>query len=188
MFDGKSLDGWKSNEETPGVFTITEDGSLKVEGGRAHLFWVGHGDIPAEFKNFRFKMKIKTTAGSNSGIFFHAKWLDIGWPEAYEAQVNSTHKDKRKTGSIWNISDVYESPSVDGEWMDYEIQVRGKKVTILANDKVINEYTEPDDYVAPKGRPNVKISKGTFAIQGHDPKSITYYKDMAIQIRAKKKK
>ena len=41
MFDGKSLDGWKSNEEKPGCFTVTDDGVLKVSGGRAHLFYVG---------------------------------------------------------------------------------------------------------------------------------------------------
>lgn len=36
IFNGKDLTGWKSNEETPGCFTV-EDGAIKVQGGRAHL-------------------------------------------------------------------------------------------------------------------------------------------------------
>jgi len=44
-FDGNDLAGWKSNDETPGVFTVA-DGALKVSGGRAHLFYVGADGKP----------------------------------------------------------------------------------------------------------------------------------------------
>ncbi|MES2507064.1 MAG: DUF1080 domain-containing protein, partial [Verrucomicrobiota bacterium] len=67
MFNGKDLAGWKSNEETPGSFSV-EDGSIKVSNGRSHLFYVGpNGD--AKFTSFEFKGKVKHMPGSNSGLY-----------------------------------------------------------------------------------------------------------------------
>ena len=40
MFNGTDLSGWKSNEEVPGSFSVS-DGMLKVSGGRAHIFFTG---------------------------------------------------------------------------------------------------------------------------------------------------
>ena len=79
MFNGKDLSGWKSNEETPGSFSV-EDGVIKVSNGRAHLFYTGpNGD--AKFQSFEFKAKVKHMEGSNSGLYIHTAWQDTGWPE-----------------------------------------------------------------------------------------------------------
>lgn len=63
IFNGKDLTGWKSNEETPGCFTV-EDGALKVSGGRAHLFYMGE-DGKASFADFELKLKVKTMPKAN---------------------------------------------------------------------------------------------------------------------------
>lgn len=183
LFDGTSLDGWKSNEETPDAFSITEEGELKVSGGRAHLFWVGTEDIPAEFDDFLFKAKVKTTENSNSGLFFHTRYQEKGWPEhGLEAQVNTSHKDRRKTGSIYALKDVLdEAPSTDGVWFDYQIQVKGKNVKVWVDGELVNDYTEADPPITPPNRPHVHLSEGLFAIQGHDPKSTIYYKDITVR-------
>jgi Domain of Unknown Function (DUF1080) len=68
MFDGKSLKGWKANENTDSW--QVKDGLLVCHGPRSHLFYVAD-DKP--FKNFHFKAEVKTTKGSNSGIYFHTK-------------------------------------------------------------------------------------------------------------------
>jgi opacity protein-like surface antigen len=113
MFNGKDLAGWKSNESTegkPGVFTV-KNGELVVSGGRAHLFYVG-ADGNAKFKNFEFKAKVKTTKGSNSGIYFHTLYEDKGWPSAgFECQVNATHTDRKKTGGLYAVKDVMDMSS-----------------------------------------------------------------------------
>lgn len=183
LFDGKNLTGWRSNDETPDVFTITKGGELQVSGGRAHLFWMGADTIPAEFKDFELQLKVKTTPGSNSGVFFHTQYQEKGWPRnGYEAQVNSSHKDARKTGSIYAIADVLnDAPSKDGEWFDYGIKVQGKTITMMVNGKVINTYTEPEDLEYVGRRATLRLSKGSFAIQGHDPKSVTFYKDIKVR-------
>lgn len=182
LFDGSGLEGWKASE-TPGCFSIVDGDTLKVEGGRSHLFWMGTDAIPASFTDFELSMKVKTTPGSNSGVFFHTQYQETGWPShGYEAQVNSTHKDKRKTGSIYAVKDVMnDAPSKDGEWFDYLIRVEGKKITIKVNGTVVNEYTEPADLEPLEKFKNRRLSAGTIAIQGHDPKSITYFKDIKIR-------
>ncbi|MCA1963661.1 MAG: DUF1080 domain-containing protein, partial [Prosthecobacter sp.] len=140
LFNGKDLSGWKSNEEVPGCFTV-ENGELKVAGGRAHLFYTGE-DGKASFKNFELKLKVKTTEGGNSGVYFHTKFQETGWPDAgYECQVNSTHTDPKKTGSLYGVINILAlkegqaepkggqhikvpaAPSKDGEWFDYLIRV-----------------------------------------------------------------
>lgn len=201
MFNGKDLTGWKSNEEVPGVFTV-ENGELKVSGGRAHLFYVGeNGD--AKFQSFELKLKVKTTAGSNSGVYFHTHYQEKGWPDAgYECQVNSTHTDPKKTGSLYGVINILAllpdqkepaggthikvpmAPSTDDEWFDYDIKVEGKHITLAVNGKVTVDFIEPEGWDPAKelkGMPGRKLSEGTFAIQGHDPKSTTYYKDIFVK-------
>lgn len=183
LFDGSSLAGWQSNDEKPDVFTITDAGELKVSGGRAHLFWMGNDAVSNELKDFELKMKVKTTEGSNSGFFFHTRYQERGWPKyGLEAQVNSTHKDNRKTGSIYAVQDVLDNaPSTDGKWFDYEIRVKGKHVTVLVDGVVVNDYTEATPPIIPSKRKHVHLGTGTFAIQGHDPKSTIYYKEIKLR-------
>lgn len=183
LFDGTNLDGWKSNDETPNVFTLTDSGELRVDGGRAHLFWMGRDDIPAQFNDFELRMKVKTMPMANSGLFFHTVYQEKGWPlVGLEAQVNSTHKDRRKTGSIYAKQDVMDdAPSTDGEWFNYVVRVDGKTVTISVNGEIINTYTEPADPEVTDDRPDTKLGSGTFAIQGHDPKSVVFYKDIRVR-------
>lgn len=188
MFNGKDLSGWKSNEETPGSFTV-EDGAIKVGNGRAHLFYTG-ADGAAKFKSFEFKAKVKiasTEPGSNSGIYIHTEFEPAGWPsKGYECQVNSTkHKDPKKTGGLYAVKDVLNtSPVPDDEWFDYHIKVEGKHITISINGVVTTDWTEPEGWdpaTALKNMPGRKLSEGTIALQGHDPKSQVFYKDLFIK-------
>ncbi|WP_038171765.1 DUF1080 domain-containing protein [Verrucomicrobium sp. BvORR106] len=184
MFNGKDLSGWKSNEEVPGSFTV-EDGKLKVSGGRAHIFFVG-ADGNAKFKNFEFKAKFMTTPGANGGIYIHTTYQDKGWPEkGYECQVNATHTDRKKTGGLYAVQDVLDNaPNKDNVWSDYYIKVEGKHITIKIDGKTTVDWTQPDDWDPAKtlkGMPGRSLSEGTIAIQGHDPKSVAFYKDLEIK-------
>jgi hypothetical protein len=171
IFDGKSFNNWKMSEH-PETFTI-KDGSIVVFGERAHLFYEGPV-ANHNFKNFEFKAQVMTTPGSNSGIFVHTEYQAEGWPsKGYEIQVNNTHTDWRKTGSVYALQDVKVAPAKDNEWFTEHIIVNGDKVTVKVNDKVINEYTEKDP---------ARIRTGTVALQGHDPKSKVYYKDVMVKI------
>lgn len=170
LFDGKSLTNWKASEH-PATFTVA-DGAIVVYGDRAHLFYTGP-IMDHNFKNFEFKAQVMTTPGSNSGIFIHTAYQEEGWPsKGYEIQVNNTHTDWRKTGSVYALQDVKEAPAKDNEWFTEHIIVKGNKITVIVNGKTINDYTETDAS---------KLTTGTFALQGHDPKSKVFYKDVMVK-------
>jgi len=179
LFDGKSLDGWKVGDNA-GTFSV-QDGAIVVHGPTAHLFYDG----PVEnhdFKNFEFKADVMTTPGSNSGIYFLTAYQEGGWPDkGFEVQVNNSHTDWKRTGGLYDIKDVREVPAKDNVWFTERIVVRGKHVQTYVNDKLIVDYTEPDGFVPPKGHVGRKISSGTFALQGHDPKSQVFYKNIMVK-------
>ncbi len=179
LFDGKTLDGWRASEH-PSTFSV-EDGKIVVHGPRAHLFYEG----PVEnhdFKNFEFKAQVMTTPGSNSGMYVHTRYQDEGWPgQGYEVQVNNSHTDWRRTGSLYGIDDVKEQVVPDNEWYTEHIIVDDKHVTVKINDKTVVDYTEPDNLERKKGDEGRRLSSGTVALQGHDPDSKVYYKDVMVK-------
>jgi hypothetical protein len=177
LFDGKTLDNWHvgKNAET----FRADSGMIIVHGKTAHLFYEGPV-LDHSFTDFEFKAEVMTKPGANSGIYFHTAYQQSGWPaKGYEVQVNNSHTDWRRTGSLYGISDVKENYAKDNEWYTEHIIVRGKHVTIKINDKIVVDYDEPQE--RSNGTDPRKIGSGTFALQGHDPNSIVYYRN--IQVR-----
>jgi len=179
LFDGKSLTNWKvgDNAET---FKV-ENGMIVVNGNTAHLFY--DGDVKGhQFKNFDFKADVMTEPGSNSGIYFHTQFQQGGWPaKGYEVQVNNSHTDWRRTGSLYAVVDVRDVLVKDNVWFTEHITVQGKRVVIKINDKTVVDYTEPENVERPKEMEGRLISSGTFALQGHDPKSKVYFKNIMVR-------
>ncbi|MHA4809707.1 3-keto-disaccharide hydrolase [Flavitalea flava] len=179
LFDGKSLTNWKvgNNAET---FSV-EDGKIVVHGKTAHLFYVGDFK-DHNFKNFELKADVMTEPGSNSGIYFHTQYQESGWPDkGFEVQVNNSHTDWKRTGSLYDIVDVKEVYVKDKVWFTEHIIVKGKRVVIKINDKTVVDYTEPENVKPPEDHPGRLIGSGTFALQGHDPKSIVYFKNIRVK-------
>ena len=180
LFDGKTLDGWKASENQ-GTFTV-QDGILTVFGKRSHLFYQG---LVAnhDFKNFELQLDIKTVPKANSGVYFHTVYQDTGWPaKGYEVQVNNTHKDVKKGAGLYAIKDNLEAPAKDEEWYTMRIKVEGKRVQTFVNGKQIVDYTEEANAARPESMKGRLISKGTFAIQGHDPESKVMYKNIKVRV------
>lgn len=176
MFNGKNLDGWKINEK-PDSWRV-EDGMIVSNGPRSHLFFKAE----KPFKNFHFKARVKTTKGSNAGIYFHTKFQEEGWPKyGYECQVNVSHKDKKKSGGLYAVEDVADPPVKDDEWYTQEIIVKGKNIKLLINGKALVDYTEPDDKKPFDKNFERRLGEGTIALQAHDPDSLVYFKDLKIK-------
>jgi hypothetical protein len=179
LFDGQSLNNWKVGDHAE-TFKV-ENGMIVVNGETAHLFY--DGDVQAHnFKNFDFKADVMTEPGSNSGIYFHTVFQQGDWPEkGYEVQVNNSHTDWRRTGSLYAIEDVKEVFVKDNEWFTEYIKVQGKRVIVKLNDKTVVDYTEPPNVQRPPEMAGRIISSGTFALQGHDPKSKVYFKNIMVK-------
>lgn len=182
LFDGKTLDNWKVGENA-GTFTI-EDGMIVAHGPTAHLFYNGDAG-QHHYKNFEFKADVMTTPGSNSGIYFHTAYQESSWPKkGYEVQVNNSHSDWRRTGGLYGIEDVKEVFVKDNEWFTEYIKVEGKRVIVKLNDKTVVDYTEPDNVKRNAGDEGRVLSGGTFALQGHDPNSKVYFKNIMVKALA----
>lgn len=180
LFNGTNLDGWKV-AENPGSFEVV-DGIIQIDGPRAHAFYVGEVN-DADFKNFEFKADVMTMPKANSGIFFHTEYQENGWPEkGYEVQVNQTHSDWRKTGSLYSFNDVKDLYVEDKEWYTQHIIVKGDHVTVKINGVTVMEYIESEDKDRPENAGQKKIDRGTFALQAHDPESVIYYKNIMVKV------
>jgi 3-keto-disaccharide hydrolase len=180
LFDGKTLDGWKVGENAAS-FSVA-DGAIVINGPRAHLYYVGPVGNH-DFKNFEFKADVMTTAGSNSGIYFHTAYQEGGWPsKGYEVQVNNSHTDPKRTAGLYSIQDVFEAPAKDDEWFTMQIVVQGKRVTTSVNGKKLVDYTEPEGVQRPTDMAGRVLSSGTFALQGHDPKSKVFVKNIMVKL------
>ena len=178
LFDGKTLNGWKVSEN-PATFAV-EDGAIVVHGPRAHLFYDGEVN-DHDFKNFELKVDVMTFPGANSGIYFHTQFQEKGFPSVgHEVQVNVSHSDWRRSGSIYGVVNIDAVPIEDNVWYEQHIIVNGNTVRILIDGKLIFEYTEPKTGIEPRsGR---AISRGTFALQGHDPESKVLFRNINVKI------
>ena len=179
LFNGKNLDGWKASDK-PGTFSV-EDGALVVHGDRSHLFYDGavkdHG-----FKNFHLRAEIMTFPGANSGVYFHTKWQEKGWPDAgFEVQVNNSHGDNKRTAGLYDVKDNFTVPAKDNVWFVMEIIVEGKHVVTKVDGRIITDFTEAEPVQPPRGHPGRVIAHGTFAIQGHDPGSKVLYRKIEVK-------
>mgnify|MGYP001817119737 CR=1 FL=1 len=179
LFNGKDLDGWKAGVNAS-TFSV-EDGTIKVAGERSHLFYVG--DVENHnFKNFEFKARVMTKPGSNSGIYIHTQYQEDGWPlHGYEVQVNNSQGDWKRTGSLYNIVDVKENYAKDNEWYKEYVKVQGNRIIVKINDIVFVDYTEPEKTFREVDCIYRVIGTGTFALQGHDPGSFVFYKDIMVR-------
>lgn len=177
LTDGNTFDGWKASTENSGTWKV-EDGAFVTRGPRSHLFYVGESE---PFKDFELTVEVMTDTNSNGGIYFHTAYQESDWPrQGFECQVNNTHKDWKKTGSLYDVVNVKESAAADGAWWTQRILVMGNTVTVQINGKTVVEYTEPDDQQP--GRPFTrKLDQGTFALQAHDPGSVVHYRNIRVK-------
>lgn len=189
LFNGKDLSGWRANND-PDSFTV-ENGLLRIQAAgktSAHLFYVGENkDSLESFKNFELEATVRAKPNSNGGIFVHtdmstrdkAQHLAKG----YEVQLNSSKKEKRKTGSLYAIVDFPKSPVDETKWFVVRIVVNGKRIRVSINGKETVDYTEPENVQRPRNRIGRRFSEdgGAIGLQAHDKNSVWYFKEIKVK-------
>lgn len=186
LFDGHTLEGWQASEHQ-GSFRVV-DGQIATDGARSHLFYTGEVQN-AQFKNFELKAEVMARPLCNSSIFFHTRFQPSGWPgEGFEVQVNNTalgegtYRERKKTGSLYGVRDVYKAFVKDNEWFQMHVVVRGKRVQIRLNDMLLVDYVEPDPPVRAPGEPTGRVlGQGTFALQCHDAGSKAFFRNLLVK-------
>lgn len=177
IFDGKSMTGWRASENKDSWKVY--DGALVCNGPRSHLFYVGD---EKPFVNFEFQCEVLTTPGSNAGIYFHTTYQETGWPRfGYECQVNISHKDPIKSGSLYGVVPVSKPPAVDNQWYTTYIKVNGRQILVKINDQVVVDYTEPENKQPFSKDFERRLGSGTFAFQAHDPDSRVSFRNVKVK-------
>ncbi len=162
LFNGESLEGWEKVGGEKSVWEV-KDGAINGSGDASMLV-----NTSGPYKNFRYRCEIKINDGGNSGLYFRTTPRP-GFTDGYEAQIDSTHSDPIRTGSIYGMCHVYQRLVEPDTWFVYEIEVRddiwrGREMTrikITVDGIELYEYLDFDK----------TFGEGHFAFQQHDPKS-----------------
>ena len=129
------------------------------------------------YKNFRYRVEAKINDGGNSGVYFRAT-RKPSFRDGYEAQVDSTHKDPIRTGSLYGFCHVYKQHVKPDTWFTYEIEVqddvwRNRELTRIKVTVDGNELYEYLDFAKTNGT-------GYFAFQQHDPGSKVHVRKVEV--------
>jgi len=172
LFDGRSLNGWRAGENK-GTWTVV-DGQLASNGPRSHLFYTGPVN-GANFRNFELEVEALAKPLCNSGIYFHTRYQEAGFPEnGFEIQINNTatgegnYRERKKTGSLYGVRNIYKQLVGDDQWFRLNVLVRGKNIQVRLDGALLVDFTEPVPPVTAPGEKGRVLDAGTFAIQGHD--------------------
>lgn len=171
LFDGKSMDGWQKVGNKKSVWKVI-DGSLSGSGPASMLV-----STKGPYKNFKYRAEIKISDGGNSGMYFRTTAKPT-FSDGYEAQIDSTHRDPIRTGSLYGFCHVYKQLVKPNTWFKYEVAVRddvwrGRKMTRIKVTVDGNELYEYMDFA-------MTYPAGHFAFQHHDPGSIVHIRKVEV--------
>jgi hypothetical protein len=170
----------KSGKETPAAEVTLwriEDGIIVGGGPASHIF-----SERGDYADFHYRVEAKINDKGNSGQYFRTEFGG-GFPRGYEAQINATHGDKVKTGSLYPNAGFGLNKESDkhtvmntaahkpNEWFTQEVIAVGPKITILVNGKQAIEWTDPKE----------TFKSGHFALQGHDPGSVMSFRKIEVK-------
>jgi hypothetical protein len=204
LFNGKDLTGWKLPENpNPGAFkeiskvekggkVVAYEAKLKKGDSQVPLWRVEEGVLigsgPAshlfsergDYANFRYRVEAMINNKGNSGQYFRTTF-GPGFPKGYEAQINATHSDKIRTGSLYpafkmpedarkKILVLDKAPHNPDEWFTQEVTAEGNHIVIKVNGKVTVDWNDPGN----------TFKKGHFALQGHDPGTVVKFRKIEV--------
>ena len=162
LFDGKTIDGWEKVGKADSNWEV-KDGALAGSGSASMLVCT-----KGPYKNFKYRAEVKINDKGNSGLYFRST-RKPGFSDGYEAQIDSTHTDPIRTGSLYGMCHVYKRLVEPDAWFTYELEVRddiwrGKAMTRIKISVNGDELFEYLDFAT-------TFKEGHFAFQQHDPGS-----------------
>ena len=143
LFDGKTLDGWK----TTGNWIVEDDGSVSLHPRAGEHGWQRYDaylTTARRYKDFVLDLEFKIGKGGNSGVF-----LRVGDPMSqvktgFEVQILDTHH-KPKPGNhdcggvIGTAAPSKNMAKPAGEWNRYVITLKGSQLKVELNGEQIHD-------------------------------------------------
>ena len=182
LFNGKDLTGWKASAN-PDSFKV-ENGAIVANaiGQPSHLFYDGAVGNHS-FKDFDLRLDVLARYRSNGGVYVMTEFQPQGFPgKGFEIQVNNSHSDRIRTGSLYHVVDLSNIPGKDDEWIPMEIKAQGDTISIALKGQEVVRWTQPADWQSNYDTPSRKIAPGTIAFQSHDLYSVTAYSNIRIKL------
>jgi hypothetical protein len=138
-------------------------------------------------------LSARTEKGGNSGIYIHGKPAPDGRKsDGIEVQIMNSHPQadgKLYTGGLQAVQPIANQGVQDGEWFDMKIRVVNKHVRVwlkTARDRdwrLVNDWTQPENWVPPAGKDGVRLGSGTVSFQNWTPEQgFTLLKDIRVQV------
>jgi hypothetical protein len=175
----ESLSRWTQYPELDAKFTVDADGSLHVQGGSGQL------ETRDQFGDFVLTAQYKlATPQVNSGIFFRC--IPGDKMMGYECQLNDATRDGNPmspadggTGAIFRRQDARIVAGHVDQWSSVVLAANGASMAAWVNGIQVTDWTD-DRPADPNPRKGRRDEPGTLMIQGHDPTTEAWIKDLQI--------
>jgi hypothetical protein len=178
LFNAQNLAGWRTHPKQPGNWRV-EDGILIGSGPQASHLYSERGD----YKDFRLRVSARINDGGNSGVFVRSS-SELArpansprWPDGYEAQINSTHWNQDRTGSLragangTPVVVVRDSLTPPRQWFELEVVAEGNRIVVLVDGRKTAEYIDE----------NRLYTVGHIVLQQCDPQSVAEFRRIEIK-------
>lgn len=176
LFNGRDLSGWRWHQSQPGHWTVLDGALVGSAPGVSHLY-----SERGDYKDFHLRLRARINDGGNSGVFVRATNAPVmpqgspRWPGGYEAQINSTHADPNRTGSLYSfgkvVGGIQAAPPKPGEWFDMEIVARGNHLVVKVDGETRLDFIDTQRLA----------SSGHIALQVHDARSRVEFRRIEIK-------
>jgi serine/threonine protein kinase len=180
IFNGKDKTGWQTHPSLPDNWRVvpgTKGNILTSSGPTSHLF-----SQRGDYQDFHLRAEARINDGGNSGLYFRTQF-GPDYPKGYEVQINSTHGDPIKTGSLYPafnpkltkqqrdkliVTDVLVKPN---EWFTLDVIAQGNHLVIKVNDKTTVDFVDESN----------AYTRGRFALQHHDRRTEVEFRKIEIK-------
>jgi tRNA A-37 threonylcarbamoyl transferase component Bud32 len=177
LFNGKDKTGWRTHRDQPGRWDV-KDGVLIGSGPQDSYLYT----VEDDFTDFDLHVEAKINDGGNSGIFFRAGFGPTlprqrpRRPAGYEAQINSTHDEAERIGSLFAhpggaVSSVLDKLVPPGEWFTLDAIAEGNHIVIKVNGKTTADWIDPTS----------RHARGTIAVEHLDPKTLVEFRKIEVK-------
>ncbi len=181
LFNGKDLTGWKIGG--PAESFSVDQGAIVAHGAASHLFYDGPLNNHM-FRNFELRARRHGAQPLERRRLRYDQYQEKGFPgKGFEIQVNISHTDRIRSGSIYHVMDLSYIPAKDDEWYPMIVAVEGDTITVTLKGNQVARWTQPPDWNGAYDTPGRKIAPGTIAFQAHDPGSTTAYANIRVRVK-----
>lgn len=185
IFNGRDLTGWRVYPDKESEFSV-RDGALRILNGPGQIETTG------QWADFVLQTEVRVDGDElNSGIFFRS--IPGEFSNGYESQIHNgmTDGDRTKpnnygTGGIFRRQKARLVTAKDREWFHKTIICESKHMAVWVNGVQVSDWIDRRKADA-NPRRGLRLEKGTFILQGHDPTTDISFRDMRVGEMAKRR-